>query len=402
MGDVDYDPFSKAVLADPWPAYAELREQSPVHRFDGFDPPFYSVSRYRDVTGIMRQPDAWSSELGGGPLKLHNIPHLLVNADPPEHTAQRRLVREAFNPKLVASFEPRVSAIVANLIDGFVDRGRGDLHDLFAYPLPVDVISEILGVQRERRAQFKAWSDAVVAGFQDPKRSSAARREMVEYFNGEIDARRSAGRAVAPQDVFSSLSLGVYEHPTEGPRLMTHAEINSICTQLLVAGNETTTSLITNLIWRLAQDPALLERLRADPSLDEIAVEESLRIDSPVLGLFRTNREPVELHGEQLPAETKVQCLFASANRDPDVWERPDEFSLDRDPLALKGHVAFGWGIHLCVGAPLARLEARLALRALVDRLPNLRLDGPIERIEPFFLFGKHRLPVAWDVSAGR
>ena len=321
---------------------------------------------------------------------------MLVNADPPEHSAQRRLVREAFNPKLVATFADRILTLAHGLIDGFVDQGRGDLHELFAYPLPIDVIAEILGVEPDRRSQFKEWSDAVVAGFQDPKRSSAARREMVDYFNAQIDSRRAAAAGMAPDDVFTRLSLGTYQHPTEGARLMTHAEINSICTQLLVAGNETTTSLITNLLWRLCQDRELADRLRADPSLDEIAIEESLRIDSPVLGLFRTNNKPTDLGGVALDADTKVHCLFASANRDPSVWEEPDVFRLDRDPVTLRGHLAFGWGIHLCVGAPLARLEGRIALRALLDRLPELRLDGPIERIEPFFLFGKHALPLAW------
>jgi len=174
-------------------------------------------------------------------------------------------------------------------------------------------------------------------------------------------------------------------------------DLLSLLTQLLVGGNETTTSLITNCVWRLLERRELWEQVCADPSLVEVAVEESLRFDAPVLGLFRTTNCPVTVRGVEIPAEAKVHLLYSAADRDPDVFEDPDTFRLDRDVEHLRRkHVAFGSGIHHCLGAPLARMESRIALAALTRRLPAMELDGPTARIEPFLLYGRHRLPVRW------
>ena len=167
--------------------------------------------------------------------------------------------------------------------------------------------------------------------------------------------------------------------------------------QLLVGGNETTTSLLTNLFWRLLEEPALYQQVRDNPSLDLIAIEESLRMDSPVLGLYRTNTEETVFGGVRIPERSKIMATFGAANRDPEIFEDPNTFRIDRNPEELRKHVAFGLGHHFCPGAQLSRLEAKIALRSVAERFPKLRLDGEPQRIEPFLLWGKRTLPVRWD-----
>jgi cytochrome P450 len=391
---VDYDPFSPAVLADPFPAYAALRERCPVHRFDGFDPPFFSLSRHADVQAALRDHRGFSSHYGQGPNMV--VPGSM-QSDPPQHTFFRRLVQQAFTPRAVADLEPRIAALVAELVDAVAPLGAADLHDAVAYPLPTIVIAQLLGVPETDRADFKRWSDAAVAalGSPDPERFRDERAELHRYLVEQARWRRerdAAGEALG-DDLISRLVVA----EIDGRRL-TDAEFVALAVQLLVGGNETTTSLITNAIVRLTEVPARWARLRAEPQLVEVAVEESLRFDPPVLGLFRTTTRPMELHGVELPAEAKVMLLYAAANRDPSVFDEPDEFSLDRDLDELRRHhLSFGFGIHLCIGAALARLEARVALTHLAARLANLRLTAEPQRITPFLLWGRRTLPCAWD-----
>ncbi len=398
MEPVTYDPFSPEVLADPHRAHAELRARCPVHHFAGHGLDFWTVAGHAEVTEVMRDVATWSSRHGQGPAFQRNAAGMLAAADPPEHTWHRRLVQKSFTPAAIATLEPHVHRLTHDLLDAVVPQGAADLHDALAYPLPVIVIAELLGVSPGDRARFKHWSDHLVAALGHGVRPDrAVHEEFQGYFRREIRWRRAAlarGEPL-PRDLVSDLVA----HDDDQGRTLDDDQVLGLIAQLLVAGNETTTSLITNLLWRLLERPALLERLRADPALDEVAVEESLRFDPPVLGLFRTNDRPVRLGGVDLPTDTKVMALYASANRDPAVWDRPDEFSLDRDPVLLRRHYGFGTGVHYCLGAPLARLEARIALRAVLDRLPGLRLTGRPERIEPFFLWGRRTLPVAWEVS---
>jgi cytochrome P450 len=394
MSAVEYDPFSPETLADPAAAHRRLLAGCPVHRYDGFDPPFYSLARYDDVLAALRDVERFSSHWGQGPTM--RAPGSM-QSDPPQHTIFRRLVQKAFTPRAVADMESRIESLAGQLIDAIAPQGAGDLHDAVAYPLPTIVIAQMLGVPEEDRASFKHWSDASVAamGSQDPSAFTQDLVALDAYLGRQADQRRSlleAGQPL-PDDLISGLVVA--EH--EGRRL-SRDEMIPLIKQLLVGGNETTTSLITNAIVRLTEVPERWERLRREPGLVDVAIEESLRFDPPVLGLFRTTNCPVTMGDVDLPAQAKVMLLYAAANRDPSAFDDPDTFSLDRDLDQLRRHhLSFGYGIHVCLGAALARMEARIVLRQLSARLAHLRLTAPPERIAPFMLWGKRTLPAAWD-----
>ena len=199
--------------------------------------------------------------------------------------------------------------------------------------------------------------------------------------------------SVVPAGLLSHLAC----HPLEDGTWMPDHEVAGMVSQLLVAGHETTTSLITNAVWRLLEDRSRWERLVAEPTLVPNVLEESLRFDPPVLGLCKTNNRPITRHGVEIEQDSKVMVLYASANRDEATFDRPDVFVMDRPLLESKRHLSFGWGTHFCLGAHLARLTARVALAGLVDRLPDLRIDGDTERLEAPFLWGRRKLPVAWN-----
>lgn len=390
-----YDPLSPEVLADPGAFYPDLLETCPVHRYDGFDPPFYSLSRHEDVREALRDITTYSSHYGQGPNM--NVPGSM-QSDPPQHTFFRRLVQQAFTARAVNEMQPRIEALVDELIAGFVDRGAADVHDELAYPLPTIVIAQMLGVPEHDREQFKEWSDASVAAMSSrtpevfrPQRD-ALNAYLIEHARHRL-ALEAKGEPL-PDDLVSRLVTAEQDGQRVG-----EPDIVPLLSQLLVGGNETTTSLITNALVRLTEDPTRWERLRAEPELVEVAVEESLRFDPPVLGLFRTTTCPVRLHDEEIPERAKVMLLYAAANRDPRVFDDPNTFSLDRDLDELRRHhLSFGYGIHFCIGAALARMEARIALAAMVRQFANLRMTAEPQRIAPFLLWGRKTLPMAWDV----
>lgn len=364
-----------------------------MHRHEGFDPPFFTLSRYDDVAAALRDTSTFSSTQGQGPRRT---PPGGLFTDPPEHTAFRRLLQRAFTPRAVAEMEPFVERLADELVDGFVGRGRADLHDELASPLPTITIATMLGVPPEDRDRFKEWSDALVAEMaeEQPGTFREQRRELREYIADHIARRRELIERGEPlPDGLISALVTVEDEGTQ----FAPAEIHGVIVQLLVGGNETTTSLITNAVVRLLEHPDILERVRCDLSLIDGVIEESLRYDAPVLGLFRTTTCPVKLHGEEIPADEKVMVLYGSANHDEEVFDRPEQFSIDRPAAEQRRHLAFGVGPHYCLGAALARLEARAALRVIIERLPGLRFDGPHERVVPFYLWGRRSLPVAWE-----
>ncbi len=244
-------------------------------------------------------------------------------------------------------------------------------------------------------------------GSQDPDAATENRAQIDAFFLDQLDRRRSdlAASGLAVDDwsdealgvaVSDDVMSGLLVASVDGRRL-TDDELLNILQQLLVGGNETTTSLITNLFWRILERPELAAELRGRPDLDAVAVEESLRFDAPVLGLYRTTTHDVELHGVTIPEKTKAMATFGAANRDPGAFEDPATFRLDRDLDQLrKTHLAFGLGRHFCPGAHLSRLEARIVLRRVLDRLADLRLDGPTTRIPTFLLWGRRTFPIAW------
>lgn len=400
-----YDPASAETLADPFPVYADMRAQCPVHHFSGMQAPFFTVFRYDDVRAVQMNPKVWSSRYGSGPTYMKSIGFF---ADGKAHSEFRNIFKARVSLAVLDKLEPEISGIVGELIDAMIAAGSpGELHDQFALPLPVRVIARLLGVPDADLHALKDWSDKLTeTGFgEDAQTYLETYAGLCAFYDSYLDARyemlRAAGiddprpehvGAIVPDDWISDAVCARFQD-----RGLTRAEQHMVLMGLLVGGNETTTSLITNCVWRLLQKPALWEELKADPErLAQIAIEESLRLDAPTLGMFRTSLCPVELHGVQIPEKAKLMMAYGSANRDPDVFPNPDEFRLDRSPEDLLKHMAFGIGPHTCMGAPLSRFEARIALRTLVDRLPNLRLAGETTRVRAYNFWGRRSLPIAW------
>ena len=406
MGDPSqYDPAAPETLADPFPVYDQMRAHCPVHHFTGLQAPFFTAFLYQDVRAVQMNPKVWSSRYGSGPTYMKSIGFM---ADGKAHSEFRTIFKARIAPAVLDSLAPEITAIVAALIDAMRAKGSvGDLHDDFALPLPVTVIARLLGVPDADLGQLKSWSDKLTeTGFgEDAQAYLETYAGLCAFFDTYIDARFDALSgagiddprpehvgAIVPDDWISDAVCARFQD-----RALTRAEQHMVLMGLLVGGNETTTSLITNCVWRLLQKQDLWDALKADPdTLIPIAIEESLRLDAPTLGMFRTNLCPVELRGVRIPEKSKLMMAYGAANRDPAVFPDPNTFRLDRTREELQQHMAFGVGPHTCMGAPLSRLEARIALRALIDRLPDLRLTGETTRIRAYNFWGRRTLPVGW------
>ncbi len=370
---------------DPYPWYDEMRARHPVVQLGGA----WHVFRYDDVQRVLSDYAAFSSQRGGGGPLASSI----ISLDPPRHRQLRTLVTQAFTPRAVAQLEGRIAAIAAELLDAVAARGTGTMDIIadLAYPLPVIVIAELLGVPTADRERFKVWSDAIVQGGQAEAAAQATAAlgadwfgEMVAYFNAMI-----AQRQRAPQDDLISALIAA---EVEGQRL-TAQELVGFCILLLVAGNETTTNLLGNAVLCLDEQPATYRALRATPERLPAAIEEVLRYRSPVQSMFRSTTQDVAFGDVTIPAGSWVVAWIGAANRDPAQFPDPDRFISDRAP---NRHLAFGHGIHFCLGAPLARQEARIALGALLARYPALRRDATVA-LEPLggnIVYGVQRLPV--------
>ena len=378
-----YNPFDADTISDPFSAYRSLRTNSPVYKSEEHG--FWVVSRYDDVTRVLRDHENFSSTAGVG-TEWRPVP-MMIAVDPPEHTHLRRMAQREFTPRAINEWEPRVSALVDGLLDQFVANGGGDLVPTLAYPIPIGVIADMLGVPFEDREDFKRWSDDTIealGGGLDPETSLRVETsvfEFAQYFMDAITKRRDAPGS----DLLSMLI-----DSTNGETL-SNGELVSFAILLLVAGNETTTNLIGNLVYALAMNPGQWELLKADPSLVPAAIEETLRFDSPIQGFFRNTLRDVEVRGVTIPAEQKVMVLYGSANRDERKYPDPDRFLVQRNPM---DHVAFGSGIHLCLGAPLARMEGALFLKGLLSRVESVELDGDVVRTNNPLLRGVSHLPV--------
>jgi len=395
-----FDPFDPVFRTDPYPVYKRLREENPVHPgpIGGL-----VLTRHADCLRVLRHPAASSDERNGELFKAldaageidhdlsDNRPFLFL--DPPDHTRLRRLVSKAFTPRTVERLRPRVQALVDELLDAVVPTGSIELIEDLAYPLPVQVISEMLGVPPEDHERFKGWSKDLARGL-DPdfilppdvlEQRNRAVEAFSEYFLELIAERRRSPR----DDLLSALVAA----EDEGDRL-TEQELLSTCTLLLVAGHETTVNLIANGTLALLRHPDQLERLRDDPSVSRSAVEELLRYDPPVQLTGRVALEDIELGDATVEAGTFALLLLASANRDPDAFPDPDRVDLGRTD---NHHLAFGFGTHFCLGAPLARLEGEIALTTLVRRCPDLALaTDELRYKENLILRGLEALPISF------
>ncbi|MFG2303281.1 cytochrome P450 [Actinacidiphila glaucinigra] len=399
-------PFTDpAFVADPFPLYRELRQEGPVRRavVQG-ELEAWLVTRYEDGLAALTDPRL-SSDVrdAADPRLMARLPtteresmiRTMLRADPPDHTRLRRLVSKAFTARRVAELEPRVQAIADELLDAIVPAGRADLVEDFAVPLPVTVISELLGVPVSDRFDFQRWTDdMVLQGPQppDPAKIEAAWQQMHGYLTALLDAKR----AHPGDDLLSAL---IATHDDE-QRLDRH-ELISMAFLLLVAGYITTVNLIGNGIAALLTHPEQLRMLREDPELLPGAIEEFLRYDGPVNpGIARFAREDLTIAGVAIPRGATVLVASAIADRDPARFADPDRLDVTR---ADNAHLAFGHGIHYCLGAPLARLEGRIAIGTALRRLPGLALAVPPEELRwrPRVLRGPSRLPVTFGSAQG-
>ena len=387
-----YNLFAPDVKENPYPYYHWLLREQPVYCNEKLG--FWALSRYEDVEAAARAPEVFSSAQGIGPDRQPGA-NMIVK-DPPEHARLRKLVSKAFTPRRVEQLAPRIHEIVAELMDAAMARERFDLIQDLAHPLPVIVIAEMLGVEAEHRDAFKRWSDDVVhivaAGSNEQSMGQYMQswEAFKAYFVELIERRRRD-----PQDdLLSALVIAQEESDA-----LTLSEVLNTCLLLLVAGNETTTNLIGNAALALFTHGSEGLKLRQRPELVTSMIEEVLRFDSPIQGVFRTTMREVEVRGVTIPADSKVALLWAAANRDPEVFPNPDVFDIEREG---ERHLAFGMGIHFCLGAPLARLEARIATEVILRRTRSLRPDpeGQIERVDNPMFRGLKRCPVVVEPAS--
>jgi cytochrome P450 len=411
-----FDPLSPP--DDPYPLYRRLRDEAPVHHSQARG--VWSVTRFDDVMEVLKRPEVFSSRamftmlLAGGseklpplslsflrffwnmlfkvrlnPLEFRTARNLIVE-DGERHASMRAVVNRGFTPRRIASWEGRIRELVeecsAPLRGG---RGFDVMRDL-AVPVPTTIIAEMLGVPRDRLSDFKRWSDMVISVATGPARQRPFERpyadsliELLCYMRDLARERRRSPR----DDLISTI---VAEQ--EGETALTDREVVQFVVLLLVAGNETTTNLVGNIVNALLDHPAEAEKVAADPGLVPALVEEGLRYDTPVQVVFRTTTEEVEIRGVRIPKGEFVGVFLGSANRDERRFPDPDRFDVTRRP---QGFPSFGFGHHFCLGASLARLEAKLMLEALVPELPGwARAEPRVERIDSFLVRGPKRLPL--------
>ncbi|HEX6287741.1 MAG TPA: cytochrome P450, partial [Herpetosiphonaceae bacterium] len=399
------DPFAPDQLDDPYPVYAHARRDQPVFYSPRFD--MWAVTRYDDICTVLKQPHIFSS---AGALESTSVLPAPVNAvlergyltfqslvqtDPPDHARVRAVFGKALTPQRVASLEPRIRALTNQLIDAFIQDGQADLITQFAFPLPGLVICDLLGIPRADIARVKRGHEGrqLLMGATAPvEQLVAAAHAYVEY-QGYI-RKQLEQRVEQPQDDLLTLLVPA-EIGGSAPLSLQEAVCNAI--DLFAAGHETTTGLIGNGLALLLSHPAQMQALRDDPGLLPGAIEEMLRMESPVRGLFRMTTSEVVLGNALLPKGARLLVLYGSGNRDETQFSDPDTFDIRR--ADANKHVAFGKGIHFCIGSVLARLEGRIAFETLLQRLPGLRRHADEPAVpRPFLIMRCYdHFPIVWD-----
>ncbi|HMA38066.1 MAG TPA: cytochrome P450 [Chloroflexia bacterium] len=397
---VTFNPFVPPQLDDPYPVLAALREHSPVFFSDLLGA--WVVTRYDDLSEVLRDPTRFSSQaVAAVPPNLpaevqailadgyHNPP--LVNSDPPEHGRWRAVYNKLFAPPRMAALAPRIRALTEALVDGFIAEGRVELMRAFAYPLPMRVLLDMMGLPVSDMERIKAWCDTWGMLMFAPlppdqqQRCAQAARDYQRYITEVVAERRAR-----PGEDFISAFV---QAPMAGER-PADSEYAALVAGTLFAGNESTTCLIGSAVHCLLKQPAHWEMLRAQPTLIPKAVEEILRLDPPFMGFIRIATTTSEIGGVVIPAGARVLALFSAGNHDPAQFPAPEQCQFER--ATANQHLAFGKGIHFCSGAPLARLEARIALEVLTTRLPQPRLADQAVPYIPGLLRGPMQLVVEW------
>lgn len=390
---MEYNPFLPEVRENPYPYYAYLRQHAPVYQVPGAG--LWAISRYDDIFALLKNTQVFSSTILITALVGEFTPFApeapaMIGQDPPDHTRLRKLANRAFTPRRIASLENHLREVVQQLLDPMAAQGECDLVRDLGGPLPTIAIAELLGVPPEHRHDFRHWSDNVVLSMNgsvltDEERGQIRQSiaEFRAYFQEAIEACRRR-----PGDNLLSDLVRVEE---EQQRL-TAEEILSLAVLLIAAGNETTTNLISNTVMALFRHPEELAKVRANPALVPKLLEETLRYDSPIQVWFRQATQDVEVAGTTIPAGSMVTFLLGSANHDERKFPEPGRFDILRN---TDGHLGFGYGIHFCIGAPLARLEAKVALEGLLARFPHwTRTDEPVTRMFNPFLRGLKAFPL--------
>lgn len=412
-----FNPFDPETLQCPFPHYAKMREEQPVLKVEGLG--IHMVTRHDLVMQVLRDPQTYSSVFGGTGMPVasevrkrfeevfaEGYPRVstMLTADQPEHTRYRRLVSRAFHPKVIAEMEPVIRSITVRLIDSWIERGRIEFVKDFAVPLPVEVIARALNVPDSRLADFKRWSDDSIAGIgtnisvDERIRAERGVNEFQHYFAEQLEDRRLDPR----DDILTNLlnaRIGDDDADVDDKRPLDVPEMLSIIQQLLVAGNETTTKMLTEMIRLLVENPSEWEKLRKDPTRVEKIVEETLRLSTPTQGMWRIVTSDTELGGVALRKGDRIVIVFSSANRDEALYSEPDSFEPDRENL--RDHLAFGKGIHFCLGANLSRLEGKVALEELSRRLDTISLpdSNTFEYYPSFMLRGLTKLDLEFTAA---
>ncbi len=401
MVTTQYNPFIPEVHANPYPMYISLRAEDPVQWSELMES--WILTRYDDIVAVLadsrfsadrrqaqnryaQQAQKIAEEFGA-----FGRTQTMLTSDPPLHTRLRKLVSKAFTPRMVDGLLPRIQEIVDERLDAVQEAGRMEIIQDLAYPLPVIVIAEMLGIPPRDRDQFKLWSDEIILTLNGPftspdmlERARKSAHELTEYFRGVIEERR--------KEPGSDLISGLIAAEEQG-QILSEDEMLTTAMLLLVAGNETTTNLIGNGMLALLRNPDQLRKLRDDPSLIQTAIEELLRYDGPVQATGRVATEDMEIDGHPVKKGQVAFCVLGAANRDPAKFENPDQLDVTRHP---NEHVAFGDGIHFCLGAPLARAEGQIALRTLLKRFPDLSLETDnLQWGGTFILRGLKGLPIS-------
>jgi cytochrome P450 len=413
---VDRTMLDPVIQDDPWDFYAELHERCPVFPMPEIGA--VMVTRYEDVRFVLTNPELFSSSgRGGGAKKGLQVDNArryqqilrergwghvetLQRTDPPIHTDYRRLVAKAFLPRRIKEMAAHIDDVTSDLIDGLIDAGECEFHMDFAMPLPGIIIAEELGLDRSEIHRFNRWAEAMLALAMRPLTED----ELLETVEIELEAQHHLAaifeqRRVEPaNDLISTL---VHAHVgEEGAEPLTVAELQNLMHQLVTGGFETTTSALNHGMWLLTRLPEVQARVRFDLSLIPAFIEEVLRFESPVQGLTRRATRDVELDGVMIPEGAMVMIRYAAANRDAGVFDRPDEFDLDREKSPQ--HLAFGVGPHFCVGAALARQELVSAFTQWLERTSTIELarpfEGPIHH-PSFILFPMKELPLRFDAA---
>jgi cytochrome P450 len=360
---MNFNPYSRSHLGNPHPVYATLREEHPVHLNER--PRFWAISRFEDVETALREWPVFSSASGITLDGFSGIKPMIILMDPPRQAELRRVLQKAFTARRIGAQECLIRKTAQTLLDAIPAEDEVDLVSAFNAPLPIMVIAEMLGVDPRDRELFKQWSNAIMATGAGEYESLARNYEHIfDYFRGVIAARRAS-----PRD---DLATALVQAEVDGHKL-SDDDILGFCALLLIAGNETTTNLLGNAAILLAAHPNARAEIVDDMSLLPNAIEEVLRFEGPAQTLTRTTTVDAHVRGHTIAAGEKVMLLLAAANRDPRVFEDAERFDIHR---VTRKHIAFGSGIHFCMGANLARLEARVAFEELLDRFPKYRVTA--------------------------